>query len=185
MSSILYYSRYCTNCAELLKYLSKSPAKEDIHFVCVDERETRPNGAVYVKLSGGEELLLPPTITKVPGLLLLNRGHQVLFGEAIKTHLAPAEEASTAAATQGQGEPTAFAFGSGAGFGVASDSFSFIDQDADQMAAKGSGGLRQAHHYARIGAVDAIQTPPDTYDAGKVTPKEVERLQEARSADAV
>ena len=182
MSCILYYSRYCDNCSRLLQDLSKSSEKDDIHFVCIDNRKVHPNGAVYVQVVGGEELLLPPTVTKVPALLLLNRGHQVIFGEAIRAHLAPAREESEEAAMGGQGEPAAFAFGSGAGFGVASDDFSFLDQDSDQMSAKGSGGLRQAHHYAKIGHVDTIQTPPDTYDAGTVTPKEIEKMRLERDA---
>jgi glutaredoxin-related protein len=182
MSAILYYSRYCSNCEQVLKYMSRCPAKDSVHFVCVDERQTSANGAVHVKLKDGQELLLPPTITKVPALLLLDRGHQVVFGEDITKHFEPAQTQAVATATASQGEPAAFAFGGSGGsiFGVASDSYSFLDQSAEQMAAKGEGGLRQTHHYAQVNHRDSIQTPPDTYEGDKVSPKAIEQLERKR-----
>ena len=36
-----------------------------------------------------QEVILPPTITKVPALLLLDRGYEVLFGNQILQHLQP------------------------------------------------------------------------------------------------
>ena len=84
MSSILYYSNYCKNCQSLLQSIAQTSIKDDTHFICIDKRVKKPNGAVYVLLENGQELLLSPNVTKVPALLLLNRGHQVLFGEQIK-----------------------------------------------------------------------------------------------------
>ena len=80
MSSIFYYSNYCDNCKGLLQVISQSEVKNDMHFISLDNRVKKPNGATYVVLSNGQEILLPPTITKVPALLLLNRGHRVVFG---------------------------------------------------------------------------------------------------------
>ena len=87
MSSILYYSNYCDNCGKLLQMISTSNAKKDMHFINIDKRVKKSNGATYVVLENGQELLLPPTITKIPALLLLNKGHHVLFGPDIYKHL--------------------------------------------------------------------------------------------------
>lgn len=163
--------------------MAKSTVKDDTHFVCVDDRLTKENGATYVRLKNQQELLLPPTITRVPALLLLNKGHHVLFGEEIERHIAPKAAAAAQAATgMGGGEPQAFSFGAG-NFGVASDTFSFLDQSSDQMAAKGEGGMRQQHHYATLSHSDNIETPPDTYEADTVGGKTIEGLQQARQSE--
>ena len=93
MSSVLYYSKFCKHCKELITKISRSKTKDDIHFVCIDSRTTKPNGSTYVLLSNGQEILLPPTIVKVPALLLLNKGHQVLFGSDINNYIEPKQEA--------------------------------------------------------------------------------------------
>lgn len=184
MSTILYYSNHCPNCQKLLRSLARSAAKDDIHFVCVDDRVTKSDGSTHVRLQNQQELLLPPTITKVPALLLLNKGHHVLFGGDIDKHFEPKNtQAALQATGSGGGEPQAFSFGGGgAGFGVASDTFSFLDQSAEQMSAKGEGGMRQQHHYVGLSHEDNIQTPPDTYSPDKVTPKSMEEFQDQRDA---
>lgn len=184
MSTILYYSNHCPNCQQLLRALARSTAKDDIHFVCIDDRVTKQDGSTHVRLKNQQELLLPPTITKVPALLLLNKGHHVLFGEDIGRHFQPREaQAAIEATGAGGGEPQAFSFGGGSGgYGVASDTFSFLDQTAEQMSAKGEGGMRQQHHYARLGQEDNIQTPPDTYEPDKVGPATIESVQTERDA---
>ena len=163
--------------------MAKSSVKDDTHFVCVDDRVTKEGGATYVRLRNQQELLLPPTITKVPALLLLNKGHHVLFGNDIDRHIAPREAHAAQEATGiGGGEPQAFSFGGGGGSsgGVTSDTFSFLDQSAEQMSAKGEGGMRQQHHYAPLGYTDNISTPPDTYEPDKVGAKTLENLQSER-----
>lgn len=186
MSSILYYSNYCENCKRLLQELSQTSVKDDIHFICIDKRHRGANGATYIVLENGQELLLPPTISKVPALLLLNKGHHVLFGKDINTHLAPRQTAVDAVATQNNGEPLAFSL-SGTGFGVASDNFSFLDQDSDSLSAKGNGGMRQQHHYASIEQFEDINTPPDNYEpdtiGGGGEGSSMDKLQQERQAD--
>ena len=182
MSSILYYSNYCEKCKNLLQVLAKSEVKNDMHFIALDNRVKKPNGATYVVLSNGQEILLPPTITKVPALLLLNRGHRVLFGGEITEHLAPKQEAFTRSATENNGEPHAFALGA-SGFGVASDNFSFLDQNPDELSAKGNGGMRQQHHYATIDQQNEIETPPDTYKADTIGSVSMEQLQQKRNSE--
>tara|TARA_B100001063_G_C16744476_1_gene546698 strand:- start:767 stop:1246 length:480 start_codon:yes stop_codon:yes gene_type:complete len=156
--------------------------KDDMHFIALDNRVKKPNGTTYVVLSNGQEILLPPTITKVPALLLLNRGHRVLFGGEITDHLKPKQEVLQRSATQDNGEPHAFALGAN-GYGVASDNFSFLDQNADELAAKGNGGMRQQHHYASISAQTDIETPPDTYSADTIGSVSMEQLQQKRNSE--
>lgn len=184
MSSILYYSNSCAHSKRLLQKISTTKVKDDTHFVCVDKRTQKPNGATYVMLGNGQEILLPPSITRVPALLLLNRGHHVLFGEEIDQHVEPQYTAQQQqAVTIARDEPEAFSLGGGAGFGVSSDQFSFLDQDANSLSAKGDGGMRQLHHYASIDYMDQIQTPPDEYQPDTVGNVSLDQLQQQRNAD--
>ena len=79
MSCVLYYSKYCLNCNNVLKVLSKSDVQKSIHFLCIDKRK-HENGKVYIILENGMNILLPDAIKQVPTLLLLNK-NKLLFGE--------------------------------------------------------------------------------------------------------
>lgn len=183
MSSVLYFSNHCDNCKQLLHFLSRSPQAKEIHFVCVDKRVKQKDGSTHVILPNGSALLLPPNVTRVPALLLLNKGNHVLFGGDIMNFLRPTETRYEEAATMGNGEPMAYAFGAGSsGWGVESDSYSFVDQDADSLLATGDGGLRQMHNYVTPDFVADIETPPDNYSPDKVDPKQLEKYQTNRSA---
>ena len=182
MSTILYYSNYCDNCKKLLQNLSKSNAKNDIHFINIDKRTKKQNGATYVILETGQELLLPPTINRVPALLLLNENHKVLFGNDIGNHLNAKNVAYTNPTVKQNGEPLAFSLNNG-GFGVASDNYSFLDQNPESLSAKGDGGMRQQHHYASIDYSSTIETPPDNWQPDKIGQVSVEKLQETRNTD--
>ena len=184
MSSILYYSNYCEKCKLLIQSISQSGLQNEMHFVCIDNRVKKETGENYIVLENGQEILLPPTITKVPALLLLNKGHHVLFGDEITQHLAPKQEAlKTAATQQFGGEPAAFSLMGGAAYGVASDNFSFLDQDSDSLSAKGNGGMRQQHHYATLEYQDDIDTPPDNYAPDTIGNVSMEKMQEQRNQD--
>ena len=193
MSSILYYSNNCGNCGRLLQFISTSTAKSDIHFICIDNRIVK-NNVTYIVLENKQELLLPISITKVPSLLLLNRGHQVLFGNDIMNHLNSNNVSQQSQQPQKQNtvqtqqshqqqntpqfnEPMAFAMSNNYGYGVASDSFSYLDQDISSLSATGDGGMRQQHHYAHVDNNHAISTPPDTYKSdtiGSITPEQIQ-----------
>ena len=183
MSSILYYSNYCENCKTLLRALSQSQIKDDIHFICLDKRVKKPDGSTNVVLSDGQEILLPPSVTKVPAMLLLNRGHRVIFGREIDEQLKVSTSKENSIATNNNGEPMAFAVGNSGNFGVASDTYSFLDQSADELSAKGEGGMRQQHHYASISDGTAIETPPDNYTPDKIGSVSMEQLQQQRNSD--
>ena len=181
MSSILYYSNFCEKCKQILQTLSRSSMKDDIHFICIDNR-VQKNNATYIVLQQGNEVLLPPTVNKVPAMLLLTRGHHVLFGDDILNHIAPKQEQQAQVATQHNGEPSAFSLGS-SGFGVASDNYSFLDQDSEDLSAKGSGGMRQLHHYSSLQENSTIETPPDNYEANTIKGVSLEKLQQQRNSE--
>lgn len=181
MGSILYYSNYCNNCQQLLQALSKTKLKEDIHYFCIDNRIQKPNGMTYIVLANKQEIILPPNVTKVPALMLINKNHQVVFGkDNILNYLRPQEQIMNQKATDFNGEPMAFSFGAGL-LGVVSDNYSFLDQSSDALQAKGDGGLRQMHHYATLNYTDKISTPEDS--GGKMSSDALERFQQERNAD--
>ena len=180
MSCVLYYSNYCQHSKELISLLSKSKLKEEVHFICIDRR-SKKNGATYIMLENGQELLLPPNVRSVPALLLLNRGHRVLLGEEIKSHLIQKEHKIQQQSTQMNGEPLAFSMGQ---FGdILSDNYSFLDQSSDEMSAKGNGGMRQMHNYVSLHQNDSIETPPDTWSPDKVKDNSLDKLIAQRNKD--
>ena len=186
MSSIIYYSTHCDKSKAVLTALSKSQVSNDIHFLCIDRRVKSSTGAVHILTETGEKVLLPPQVNRVPALLLLNKGHLVLYGDQILQHFQPKNVALNDQATGFNGEPNAFALGResmGSGFGVASDNYSFLDQSADELSAKGNGGMRQLYNYATVDLVDKIDTPPDTYSPDKVGSVSMEQLQQKRQME--
>jgi hypothetical protein len=186
MSSILYYSNYCQHSKKLLETVSKSPvAHKDIHFICIDRREKGPNNKTYIVLDNGQKIIMPENVSRVPALLLLNQGYNVLYGDAIIQHIKPRQEIEVKKATQNNMEPMAFSF-SGGGFGdVVSDSYSFLDQNPEDLQAKGNGGTRQMHNYVDLNYSSSISTPADDFDyknANKVpSDLTIEKLQEQRN----
>jgi hypothetical protein len=151
MSCILYYSKYCDFCKKYLQLLSKSPSQNDIHFICIDKRVKDANNKTYIILENGQKIILPENVTKVPALLLLNQGYQILYGEQILQHLKPQQQQEVRKATQNNMEPMAFSLGGGGGFGdIVSDQYSFLDQDPDELRAEGNGGMRQMHNYVDL-----------------------------------
>jgi hypothetical protein len=152
-----------------------------MHFINIDKR-IKKNGATYIILENGQEILLPPTVTKVPALLLLNKGHHVLFGADINKHLEASNVIHTNPVVKSNGEPLAFSL-NGGGFGVTSDNYSFLDQDADSLSAKGNGGMRQQHHYASLDYNVNIDTPPENYQPDKIGQVSMEQLQQKRNTD--
>ena len=147
MSSILYYSKNCEFCTKYLQILSKSSVQNEIHFICIDRRIKDNNNKTYIVLDNGQKIILPDNVVKVPALLLLNQGYQVLYGEQILQHLKPRQQVEVRQATQNNMEPMAFSLGGGS---IASDQYSFLDQDASELSAEGNGGMRQMHNYVDL-----------------------------------
>ena len=166
MSCILYYSKYCEVCKKYLQLLSKSDIQKDIHFICIDKRVKDSNNKTYIILDNGQKIILPENITKVPALLLLNQGYQVLYGEQILQHLKPSQQQEVKQATQNNMEPMAFSLGGGNFGDVVSDQYSFLDQDPDDLKAEGNGGMRQMHNYVDLNTAfnGQVYNPGETED---------------------
>ena len=147
MSSILYYSKYCEVSKKYLQLLSKSNIKNDVHFICIDKRIKDSNNKTYIILENGQKIILPENVTRVPALLLLNQGYNVLYGDQIIQHLKPRQEVELRQATQNNMEPMAFSLGGG---DIVSDQYSFLDQEPEELEAKGNGGMRQMHNYVDL-----------------------------------
>ena len=182
MSEILYYSNYCDKCIQLLQLLNKSEVKKNINFLCIDQRIKNSNGTQDILLKNGSRIQLPDIITRVPALLLPNKGYQVLFGEQIYQHLQPQEITNMNTATQNQGEPDCYSFSNSGFSSVLSDKYSFLDMNSDDLSAKGNGGTRQMYNYSDILHNNTtIQTPPDTYTPDKINESDVEQYQKTRN----
>jgi hypothetical protein len=186
MSSILYYSNFCEHSKKLLQTLSKTQVSKDIHFICIDKRERDKNGKVQIVLENGQKIVMPENVSKVPALLLLNQGYQVLYGDNIYNYMKPKQEVVTKQATNNNMEPMAFSLGGG-GFGIVSDNYSFLDMDSEELNTKGNGGMRQMHSYVPLNHSDVITTPPtDDFDykkdklSGDLT---IEQLQKQREQE--
>jgi hypothetical protein len=182
MSAVLYYSNQCDHSKELLRTLSKSIQSKDIHFLCIDKREIHKDGGIHIILENEQRLLLPPTIKNVPSLMLLNHGNRVVSGlHEISHYLKPGEVEINKQATNMNGEPLAFSFDE---MGTTlSDNYSYLDMSADELLAKGSGGLRQMHNYMSINGSQSISTPPDNYEPDKVGSVDMSKLQQQRETD--
>jgi hypothetical protein len=186
MSTILYYSNFCEHSKKLLQTISKTNIQKDIHFICIDKR-IKENNKIYIVLENGQKIIMPENVNRVPALLLLNQGYNVLYGESILQYLKPKQEVAVRQATQNNMEPMAFSFGGGGGFGdVVSDQYSFLDQNPDSLKADGNGGLRQMHNYVDINYSDSITDSIEEKDkkSNKIPQGlTIEQLQQKREAD--
>jgi hypothetical protein len=186
MSSILYYSNYCEHSKKLLQTLSKANITGDIHFICIDKRTKDNNGKMYIILENGQKIIMPENVNRVPALLLLNKGYEVLYGESILQFFKPKQEIAIQKATQNNLEPMAFSFGGGFG-DIVSDHFSFLDQDPNSLLANGNGGTRQMHNYVDLNYTDKISTPSDDHDyknSNKLSKDlTIEQLQQQRETE--
>ena len=160
MNNILFYSNYCENSKKVLTELTKTQMKEELYYICIDKRTRRSNGAIYIILENGQEIMMPNAVTAVPCLLLLNEGHKTIMGDEIVDYFQPKQDQLNNVATLNNGEPLAFSFGS-LNTGVSSDSFSFWDMSSDDLSAKGEGGVRQMYNYATPEYANEINTPED------------------------
>jgi len=181
MSCILYYSNYCEPCKKLLFELSRSKIKDDIHFVCIDRRSQGPKNTTLINLDNGQNLILPNKVTKVPALLLLNRGQQILFGKDIYGHLKQKMQQIKTKATNNNQEPLAFStYEMG---NTLSDTYSYLDTSPADLGAKGAGGLRILHNYVTLGDSCIIETPPESYTPNKIGEIDLGKIQQQRHRD--
>ena len=179
MGSVLYYSNFCDNSKIILHSLSKSSIKNNLHFICIDKR-IQKNNNIYVILENNQEIILPKTITAVPALLIVNENYRVLLGNEILEYLKPVEDVNIKKATNNNMEPHAFSINDPFS-GVVSDNYSYLDQNSDELSARGSGGLRQLYNYATIDHQEQIDTPPDNYIPDKIGEVNLKNLENERN----
>ena len=86
MSLVLYYSNYCQNSSKILQILSKQQIKQDIHFICIDKRIKKEDGATYIILNNLKEVILPPNITNqyIDFCRLNNKISETIPGQQLK-----------------------------------------------------------------------------------------------------
>lgn len=182
MSSILYYSNMCDKCKALLQDIRPNQAETDIHYICIDKRLTK-NGQTYVVLENQQELLLPTLVTKVPALLLLTENYKIIFGNEIKARLQPKHQTYKETVSPMNSDPSAYSLDSIGD--IVSDTFSFLDQDSDELSAKGSGGLRQIHQYSTLTQYDKIDTPEENYEPNTIGNQgiDMDKIQRERNTE--
>lgn len=210
MGYILYYSNYCIQCQKLLQFISKTDTKKKIHFICIDARKTDEEGNLIVVLENGQNLIVPPNITRVPALIIIPQNNRVLFGcEEIKRYFAGMDSGisaslesvnqnaanpyikTVASMVAAAPDPTPYvlnaAVGCGtSGFGVTSDNYSYYNMTPEELSTKGNGGTRQMHNYVSVHhptQQTTIYTPEETYKPDKVGDISLEQLQQMRNAD--
>jgi len=178
MTTILYYSNFCEHCKKLIVHLSKTKLKEKIHFVNIDNRYT-DNNKTHILLPNGQTLSMPPHVIKVPALMLID-SYNVMYGNEIYNYLKPKEEKLKQQNTMNNGEPLAF---SAEIANTLSDTYSFLDMSSEELSAKGSGGFRQMHNFAKLHNNTTIETPTDNYEPNRVKEVDLTKLQEQRQND--
>ena len=64
-----------------------------------------------------------------------------------------------------------------------SDTYSYLDMTANDLSAKGEGGLRILHNYVTLDKRDAIETPPEDYVSNKIGKVDLGNIQSKRMSD--
>jgi hypothetical protein len=175
MSCIVYYSNYCEPSKKLLQTLAKSRLKEQVHFICIDQRFKDAQNRTMIELNG-QVLTLPACVSKVPALYLID-ANRAVYGDDIYKQFAPAETAINHVETRGHGEPECF----NSNMTTMSDAYSYWDQPPEELEAKGNGGMRQIHNFAPIDQHFSFQTPKDDYEPDKVGKKGTKTLEEYKA----
>lgn len=183
MKPVLYYSEYCQHCNSIIQSLSQTNLNQNIHFIKIDKRIVQDN-EIKIILENGNSIPLPPNIKRVPSLLCTgsNNQIQVLVGNDIKNFIFDMLNAQKETNTTSALEPESYMFQT-CGMFVYSDYYSFLDQDADELCAKGNGGLRQMYNHATYNIQDSIETPNEDYIPDTIKDISLEKLIQQRDQD--
>lgn len=183
----LYYSNYCKHSKKVLDFLSKSGIAEKLNCICIDKRKRDPNtNQMFIQLDDGKQVLMPPNLSSVPALLLINKGYSLVLGSDIIQHYEPEVKKKLESANFGDGEPSSYTIqSSSGGSNIVSEQFTFYNMSPDELSAKGTGGQRQLYNYVPVtNSNNAINTPPDTYKPDKISNEvTIDSLQQQRNSD--
>ena len=161
---ILYYSNNCGHCEKLIAHLAKNGLIDKYNFVNIDRRTIDPyTNQIHVMLDRGTKVSLPPNVTRVPTLVLVNNKQQTVVGEEIYAYLEPAVARGHKIAVGENGEPSGFVLAtSSGGVNIVSETFTMYDASPEELSAKGIGTMRQMHNYAPANKeFGYIQTPTE------------------------
>jgi hypothetical protein len=165
---VLYYSNNCKHSQKLLAHLAKICVLDKYNFVCIDRRSVDPNTRqISIILDRGVKTTLPPNVSRVPTLLLVNKKYTAIVGDDIYAHVnanVKKENASSTTpnmATENGGEPVGYIMSpSSGGVNIVSETFTMYNAPPEELSAKGRGGTRQMHNYVSADIdVNSIPTP--------------------------
>lgn len=169
---ILYYSNYCKHSQKIIQYLVKNNLSNEINFICLDKRKIDDKTKqLLVVLENGKLATVPPNITCVPSLLLINQKYRVISGDEIIDHYKSNVSKKQGNTERGYEEPMSYCFVPCTnGTNIVSEQYTPYDMTPEELSSKGIGGKRQMHNYvlANHSAVPNIETPPDNYTPDKI-----------------
>lgn len=170
---ILYYSNFCKHCQKLVSTLAKSNLSDKVSFICIDKRISDPKtNQTYIQLENGSKVIMPPNVSSVPSLLLVQKQYRIISGgDDIMKHFHPQLKEQNDLATRSNGEPMGYHVSNfNGGTNITSEQYTLYSMTPEELSSKGRGGNRQLYNY--VPATDDIQlinTPPDTYRPDKVS----------------
>jgi hypothetical protein len=164
---VLYYSNNCKHSQKLLAHLAKLGLLEKYNFVCIDRRSVDPNTRqITITLDRGLKTTLPPNVSRVPTLLLVNQKYTAVVGDDIYNYIEKAVSSNIDPdnlAYDNGGEPIGYILApSSGGVSIVSETYTMYNAPPEELAAKGTGGTRQMYNYASA-KIDpnSIPTPQD------------------------
>lgn len=183
---VLFYSNSCESCKKIIGMVSKNSIKKEMKFICVDKFKEK-NGKRYAVLPKGGNVLIPSAIDKVPAMMFMNKGGQILFGDDILLELQTRtnfgyntqQNCVNKETMDGKRQLECYILGK-KNHGVISDKYCYYDQirgvGFNENNGKRGTELKQRHHYRRYGEKQRIiSTPADDYVPDKVRPEDIER----------
>jgi len=174
---VLYYSNNCSFCQKLLAYLAKICVLDKYNFVCIDRRRVDPHTRqVSIILDRGVKTTLPPNVSRVPTLLLVNQKYTAVVGDDIYTYINGNNKPDpNNIAVENGGEPMGYIIPSTpGGVNIVSETYTMYNAPPEELSAKGNGGTRQMYNYVSANSNGSyIKTPLEESDKTKSfqTPK--------------
>jgi len=168
----LYYSNYCKHSQRILHFLVKGNLANKVNFLCIDKRERDVhNNQIFIVLEDGKRVVMPPNVQSVPALLLVKHGYRVILGDDIIQHFQHAANSETKKKMMSREiEPVGISLESAGTMNVTSEQYTMYNLTPEELSAKGNGTRRQLYNYVSANEeIISIQTPPDTYQADKVS----------------
>jgi gliding motility-associated-like protein len=147
---VLYYSNNCKYCQKLLAHLAKIGVLDKYNFICIDRRSVDPNTRqITITLDRGVKTTLPPNVSRVPTLLLVNQKYTAVIGDDIYTYVeSKVQPDPNNMATANGGEPIGYIISpSSGGVNIVSETFTMYNAPPEELSAKGNGGTRQMYNY--------------------------------------